>query len=189
MRTRTLLTSALALGLVLATATAQAASLAGVTLPDQVKVGDAELVLNGTALRTKMMFKVYVAGLYIGAKSSDAAAIMAADAPRQMVMQFVRSVGANKVNEGWEEGLEANTPGASAALEGQFDTLMKAMEEVEDGSQLVFTYVPGTGTSITVKGKDKGTIPGKEFADALLACWLGPNPGPGADFKTALLGG
>lgn len=63
------------------------------------------------------------------------------------------------------------------------------MPETEDGMELVFTYTPGTGTAVTVAGQTKGTIPGKAFADALLACWIGPKPGPGEDFKKALLGG
>jgi hypothetical protein len=170
------------------TATAQAASLAGVTLSDQTTVDGQSLALNGLALRSKAVFKVYVAGLYLPAEQADAAAILGADAPRQMVMHFVRSVGADKVNEGWSEGLAANTPGAGADLKAAFDQLMKAMEDVEEGDRLTFTYVPGKGTTINVKGKDKGTIEGKAFADALLACWLGPKPGPGEDFKQALLG-
>jgi len=39
-----------------------------------------------------------------------------------------------------------------------------------------------------VKGKVKGTIPGKEFARALFACWIGDKP-PGKGFKAGLLGG
>lgn len=183
---------ALLLGLALAgvaVVPAGAAALAGVTLTDQTPVEGQNLMLNGIALRSKAIFKVYVAGLYLPAKQTDAAAVMAADTPRQMVMHFVRSVGAGKVNEGWSEGLAANTPAASAEVKAGFDTLMKAMEDVEEGDRLVFTYVPEKGTTVSVKGKDKGTIAGKAFADALLACWIGPKPGPGEDFKKGLLGG
>ena len=37
-----------------------------------------------------------------------------------------------------------------------------------------------------LEGMARGTVKGKEFADALLACWLGPKP-PSADFKAGLL--
>ena len=40
-----------------------------------------------------------------------------------------------------------------------------------------------------LNGKTKGTLPGKAFADAVLATWIGPEPGPGEDFKKAMLGG
>ena len=43
----------------------QAADLAGVTMPDSVQVGNTTLVLNGLGLRTKIVVKVYVAGLYL----------------------------------------------------------------------------------------------------------------------------
>jgi hypothetical protein len=43
------------------------------------------------------------------------------------------------------------------------------------------------GTEVELNGASKGTVEGKEFADALLACWLGPKP-PSEDFKAGLLG-
>jgi hypothetical protein len=61
-------------------------------------------------------------------------------------------------------------------------------EEIKKGEQFVFTYLPGAGTTVAVKGADKGTIEGKEFADALFRAWIGPRPGPGEDFKKKLLG-
>ncbi len=48
--------------------------MAGVDLPDTAQVGSTTLVLNGMGLRTKMMVKVYVAGLYVTQKTSDAVA-------------------------------------------------------------------------------------------------------------------
>lgn len=167
---------------------ASAVEIAGVKLPDTASVGGQNLVLNGAALRTKFFIKVYAAGLYLPAKQKDAKAILAADSPRRMLMHFIYGVGPEKINEAWEEGLAANTPNASAELQGQFKQLTGWMEEVEEGDELAFTYVPGTGTEVVVKGKVKGTIPGKAFADALLACWIGAEPAPGADFKKGVLG-
>jgi hypothetical protein len=34
----------------------------------------------------------------------------------------------------------------------------------------------------------KGTIAGKDFADALFKAWIGPKPGPGEGFKNDLMG-
>jgi hypothetical protein len=184
MRNSLILSLALTLAL-----SAAAGELAGVTLPDQASVSGQALVLNGLALRKRFVVKVYVAGLYLPQKRSDAGAILAADEPRQMRMHFVYSVSREQVCEGWDEGLALNTPGASAELKAQFQELCGMMEEVPKGQALSFTYVPGTGTTVEVKGKTKGTIPGKAFADALLASWIGPDPAPGAGFKKALLGG
>ncbi|MCU0276198.1 MAG: chalcone isomerase family protein [Acidobacteria bacterium] len=165
-----------------------AGTLAGITLPDTIDIDGQQLVLNGMALRKKVIFKVYVAGLYLPAKEKDGVKVLAADEPRCTVMHFLRSVSAKQVNEAWYDGLEANTPGYSAELKKQFDALAALMEGFKDGDKLVFTYKPGSGTEIKVKGNVKGTLGDKAFADALFACWIGKKPGPGEKFKAGLLG-
>ena len=166
---------------------AHAAELAGVKLADSARVGDQTLILNGLGLRKKAIFKVYVAGLYVPAKSADANAILTADAPRHLVMQFVRSVGAGSLTGGWDDCLKNNSPTAGSEVKKGFATLDGWMDDVKDEDQLAFTYEPGSGTAVTVKGQTKGTIEGKLFADALFACWIGPEP-PSEDFKSGLLG-
>lgn len=184
------LTLVLALALALVSAApATAGELAGVDMPDRVSAGDQELVLNGMALRSKFIFKVYVAGLYLPEKTTSADAVLGADQPRHLVMQFVRSVDSGAICDGWYEGLEANTPDAGADLRADFDTLCEYMEDVGSGDSYVFTYLPDSGTTVEVKGQEKGVIAGKAFADALFACWIGPKPGPGEGFKSDLLGG
>jgi hypothetical protein len=177
----------LALGLFV-TAAASAATLSGVTLPDSVNAGGKTLVLNGIGLRKKFFIKVYVGGLYLPAKSSNAAAILAADEPRRMVMHFVYSVSKDQMCDAWAEGLEDNTPHASAEVKANFKTLCSYMEPIPKGNELVLTYLPGSGTTVEVNGKVKGTLPGKPTGDAILSTWLGPKPGPGEDFKDAVLG-
>lgn len=161
----------------------------GVTLPRRISVEGHDLVLNGAGLRKKFIVKVYVGALYLPAPSADAEAILAANAPRRMVLQFLYGVGPEKMCEAWDEALEKNTPGAGPELTEQFRTLCGWMEKIEKTEQFVFTYLPGTGTTVDVKGVTKGTIPGKAFADALFKAWLGPKPGPGDGFKKNLLGG
>jgi hypothetical protein len=166
----------------------KAGTLKGVTMDDSIDVDGQKLVLNGMALRKKIIFKVYVAGLYLPQKETDGEKILNADTPRRCVMHWLRTVGTEKINDAWLEGLEANTPGYSPELKKQFETLTGMMEEMKEGQLIVFTYVPGKGTEVNIKGKVKGTIEGKEFADALFACWIGPKPGPGEGFKEDLLG-
>jgi len=159
-----------------------------VTLPGTVDVGGHSLVLNGVALRKKAIFKVYVAGLYLSAKSSDADAILDADSPRRLVMQFLRDVDKKKMCDAWDEALEKNTENPSDQLKADFVTLCGYMEDIKKEQQFVFTYLPGTGTTVDVAGATKGTIKGKDFADAIFKAWIGPNPGPGEGFKKDLLG-
>lgn len=165
------------------------AEVAGVVMPATVDAGGQALALNGVALRKKSIVKVYVAGLYLPAKNQDATAILAADAPRELRMQFVRDVGKDKMCEAWDESLKNNSPGADAQLQGEFKELCGWMQDLKKGDVMTFTYVPGTGTTVGIAGQNKGTIAGKPFADALFKSWIGPKPGPGEGFKTALLGG
>jgi hypothetical protein len=166
---------------------AWAGELYDVELADAITVGDHSLVLNGMGLRKKAFIKVYVGGLYLAEKSSDPAAILGADSPRRVVMAFKFDVGADKMCGAWEEGLDRNSPGASAEVAAQFDTLCSYMDDLEKGDQMIATYIPGVGTEIEMKGASKGTIAGKPFADALFACWLGPEP-PSDDLKEGMLG-
>jgi hypothetical protein len=43
--------------------------------------------------------------------------------------------------------------------------------------QMIFTCMPGKGTKVTMKGKVCGTIPGKDFADALFPIYISKNAG------------
>jgi hypothetical protein len=174
--------------MLLVPAAASAATLAGVTLEDKVTVNGQTLVLNGMGLRKKLFIKVYVGGLYLQAKSSNPAAIIASDTPRRMVMSFLFSVSKDQMCDAWEEGLEDNTPNASAEVKNAFKTLCSWMEPIPKGNRLVLTYIPGTGTSVEVNGKVRGTLPGKATADAIVSTWIGPKPAMGDDFKNAVLG-
>jgi len=165
-----------------------AGTLAGVSMPESSKAGDHPLVLNGMGLRSKAMFKVYVAGLYLPEKQGDWQAVLAADTPRQTLMQWMRSVDKGKICEGWKEGLEANTPNPSPDVKAGFDTLCSYTDDTRTGDKFLFTYIPGKGTEVAINGKVKGDIPGKGFADALWACWIGAHPGPGESFRDALMG-
>jgi hypothetical protein len=178
----------LAAVLTVVSVTASAASVAGVNLPDTIDASGHKLVLNGAALRKKLFIKVYVGGLYLSSKQNNAAAIITADAPRRQVMHFLFDVDKGKMAEAWEEGLEQNTPNASPEVKTAFKTLSTWMEDMEKGQKIVLTYVPGTGTTVEVNGKNKGTLGGKAVADAILNTWIGPDPGPGADFKKGVLG-
>ncbi len=164
------------------------ATLNEVTMPRRVTVQGHDLVLNGMALRKKFIIKVYVAGLYLPEPSTNAEQILASDAPRRMVLQFLYHPSAKQMCGAWNESLEDNTPNASVELKQQFVTLCGYMEDIKKGEQFVFTYLPGSGTTVEVRGKVKGTIMGKEFADALFKSWIGPKPGPGEDFKKKVLG-
>ena len=181
--------TALALSLLLTGATpALAREVAGVTLPDTITVEGKTLKLNGAGLRKKAIFKVYVGGLYVENPSKDAATLTSSDQVRRMQLSVLRSLSSQQVNEAIEEGFEKNSKAQMGALKPRLAKLATMIPNVEKGDEILLTYVPGKGTVVSAKGAEKGVIEGKDFADALFAVWLGPNPVQ-EDLKKALLGG
>jgi hypothetical protein len=172
----------------LGTPAASAGSLAGVTVPDSVQVDGDRLVLNGMGLREKFFIDVYVAALYLPRAERSEQSIFAADEKRQVVMHFVYDVTGEQMCEAWADSLEANRPNANAALKKDFDTLCTYMENVEEGDTMTFSYVPGEGTTVSVRGEEKGTLGNKAFADAMFASWIGQHPATGK-LKKGMLGG
>jgi hypothetical protein len=176
-----------ALAALLMSMPAVAGQVAGVTLPDSVDVNGTTLMLNGMGLRKKAVFKVYVGALYVAAKGSDAQTLIAADTPRRMVMHFVRDVGKDKIVEGWREGFTNNSPANAQALAPKLDEFAALWSDMANGDEAVMTYVQGTGLKLEIRGKEVGLVQGKQFADAVMACWIGPNP-PTEELKAGLLG-
>jgi hypothetical protein len=173
-----------------ATDAALAGECIGRTMPDSITVEGQSLVLNGMGVRkaTLLRVKVYVAGLYLAAKTDDANGIIGTDQPRHLVLSFVRNVDLNDIQKAWRQGFEKNVGGQTAAIQDRIDQLQAAMTDFETGQTLAFSYVPGQGTDVIVNGQSKTTIEGADFASALISIWLGPNP-PNDAIKVGLLGG
>jgi hypothetical protein len=169
---------------------AQAVEVAGVKLDDKVAVGGQDLVLNGAGLRTKVVFKVYVAGLYLPAKAATPAAVLE-KGPRRIQLTLLRDVGADEFVGALVDGINDNNTAADvAAIKPQIDQLVaigKALKEVKEKDVITLDFVDG-GTKMAVNGAAKGTLPGEPFNRALTRIWLGDKPVQ-ADLKKALLGG
>ncbi len=183
---RTLLAFSL-IAVTLSSLPARAGSLAGVTLPDSASVGGKTLTLNGLGLRSKLFIKIYVGGLYLGTKSSDAAAILAADAPKKLVLHFLYAPSKGQMTDALHEGFEANAPAYFAQHRAEADRFLAAVDGMGKGEEMTLTYVPGTGTTLAIRGKDVVTLTGADFMRAVFSIWLGSKP-PTADLKKGLLG-
>jgi hypothetical protein len=174
---------------------ARAAEVSGVTLADKARVtaDGPELVLNGAGLRTRMVFKVYVAGLYVTDKKSTAADILALKGPKRVQLTLLRELSAEQLVEALGEGLKNNN-GADelARIKTGVDALMAAMlaiKRADKGSVISFDYVPGTGTRITVNAEARGApIAGEDLYNAVLKIWLGDSPVQDS-LKKSMLGG
>lgn len=164
-----------------------AGELEGVKMDTSVDAGGKTLKLQGMGLRTKLMFKVYVAGLYLETPSKDAATVVSSDQVKRMQLQLVRDLAGSKISEAIVEGFERNSKAHMTELKARLDKMTAMIPDVKIGDVIMFTYVPGKGAEVSVKGESKGVLEGKDFGDALFSVWLGASPVQ-EDLKASLLG-
>lgn len=167
-------------------ASAFAGTREGVTLPDTQEVGGKKLVLNGIGIREATVFNVnvYMAGLYVEKKTKSPSDIIDPKAPKKILMHFVRDVDASDIRGAYDEGFEKN---GGSGLTKKVKQLNGWMSEMKEGQRMALIYEPGKGTTVSVRGKVKGTIEGEDFAKVLFTIFFGPNP-PNSDLKEGMLG-
>lgn len=176
-----------------ALAQAQPIEVEGVKFPPSVQVGGQPLQLNGAGVRTRLLFKVYAAGLYVPQKSTSAAALLAQNGPRRVAITMLRDVDAETFASSLNDGLKANLSEQQlAGFKAQIDALhatVKSVGEAKKGDQINFEFTPEAGTRVVVNGQPRGNaIPGENFFEAVLRIWIGDKPADG-DLKKGLLGG
>ncbi|HZH02162.1 MAG TPA: chalcone isomerase family protein [Myxococcaceae bacterium] len=168
-------------------APALAKEVSGITLPESATVAGKPVVLNGAGVRKKFVFKVYVAGLYVETPSRDEAMLLSSDQVKQIQLWMLRDLDRKQIVEAIRKGFERNARARMPALQARLDQFTAKIPDVKKGSQLVITYQPGVGTQVSGAGEST-SVPGKDFADALLSVWLGDEPVDGG-LKKGLLGG
>jgi hypothetical protein len=183
---------AAAIAATLGSAAAQTVELEGVKFEPTAQVGNTALQLNGTGLRKRAFFKVYVAGLYTPQKAASAPALLAQKGPRRMVIAMLRNVDADSFSGALNDGLRANLSEQQlAGFKPQIDALnanLKAVGEAKKGDVIHFEFTPEAGTRVVVNGQAKGSaIPGEDFFAAVLRIWIGDKPVDG-DLKKGLVG-
>ena len=169
-----------------------AAEVAGIQIEDSTTVAGTPLVLNGAGLRTKLMLKIYVVGLYVPAKTTSADAVIHAKGPQLVRLVMKRDLGAATVWDAFDEGIQANSsPAELAAIKSelaQIEKLFKDLGEVKEKDVIDVGFAPDGNTTVTYQKQPKGTIQSANLQKALLKIWLGPKPVQ-KDLKEALLKG
>ena len=177
----------------LLSAAASAVEVNGVTVAERVQIGSngPNLVLNGAGVRTRLVFKIYVAALYLPAKMSSGEDILRDDQPRRLQLQMLRDLTSKELTTSMIEALnETLTPAERAPLESrmqQFNAILDTLHDVKLGTQIAIDYLPQSGTIVLVDANEKGRIPGADFNQALLRMWIGAHPRD-VELRTALLG-
>lgn len=169
-------------------ATAGAAVLDGISLPETGTLGGTELRLNGIALRTYSWLRIhiYVAGLYLEHPTHDAEAILDSPGKKLLVVRFVHDVSAEDARRAWQEGFDGNCHPPCRLAPADVARFLAAVPAMRAGDHSTLAFTPG-GVSITLNGQTVGTISNPMFARAVLATFIGPDP-PTARLKRELLG-
>ena len=172
---------------------AAAAEVAGVKVPDSATVAGRELRLNGAGLRQRAFFKVYVAALYLPARHSAPAQVLASPGAKRISMTLMRDITAQQLIEALNNGVRDNhTPAEVEKLRPRIEALNQIMTGIgnaKSGSVITLDFVPVTGTQVSLNGAAQGApIGGEDFYQALLKIWIGDDP-VDSGLKKALLGG
>lgn len=159
--------------------------------PGQISLGNQELNLNGTALRTFFGIRIYEAGLYLTAPCKDETEIMIRNHGAKRLKIFMhRAVPEAKFAEAARENLERNfSVEEKTKFAAELEAFFQCFEneaEIASGSVVTIDYLPGQGTIITSDGKQRAVIAGHDFYHALLRLWIGKPLQ--ASMKTGLLG-
>lgn len=162
----------------------------GVTFPANIKGSKGDLVLNGAGVRKKSFFKVYVLGLYLNKKSSDAQALKNANEEMLVRLEITSSVINEKnMSEAILEGFEKSLNGNTAPLQSKIDASLNSFKgEIKVGDVFEFYYIPSVGVKISKNSKLITTTTGEDFKKALWGIWLGNDP-VDANLKKAITGG
>jgi chalcone isomerase-like protein len=176
----------------LLSANARAMEVSEVKLDDKIDVAGVPLVLNGAGLRTKLMLKIYVVGLYVPTRTKSADAVIGSKQLRRVRLVMKRGLGAGTIWDAFDEGIQANSsPAELAALKPKLDQVEKLFKEfgdVAEGDTIDIDFTADGATNVAFKGQPKGSIAGTDLQRALLQIWLGKNPVQ-SDVKAALLKG
>lgn len=188
---RRALTLMTAVVVTLAAPAASALDVAGQSIPDKLKLGSADLVLNGAGIRTRAFFKVYVGALYLPEKKTAAADALASQGAKRVALHLLRDLTAEQIGGALDNMADNLSDAEREAFKGRIADLKATMEAVgaaKEKSIITIDFAPGTGLRIALDGVQKGkTIAGEDFYRALLKIWLGDKPVDGA-LKSGMLG-
>jgi hypothetical protein len=155
-------------------------TLKGVTMPASIEYDSVPLVLNGAGIRNKYFIDVYVAGLYLKAKSIKEKAITDADETMAVRLHIISStVTMDRMAEAIREGFDRSMLGRTQKFRSQIDMAVEIFksEPVKVNDIYDIWYIPNKGVVAFKNGINLNIlIPGLPFKKAMFGIWLCPNP-------------
>lgn len=166
-------------------------TLAGAKFDPEATVGNQKLVLNGAGIRFKAIFKVYAMALYMPKKAKTNEEVLDLKTPKRLQLVALRDVGGDEFGKLFTRALEEN------ATREEFSKSINAVirmgqifadqKQFTKGDVVFIDYIPGTGLTITAKGKQQEVFKEPQFSSMMYKIWFGAHP-PDMALQKALLG-
>lgn len=156
-------------------------SYEGQSFATTLRLGGAELRLNGTGVRQVAWFKGYLAALYLTVPARTAAQVVAAPGPKRLQLRMLHEVPAVEFSKALRKGVARNVAAANLpALQERVDLLVAqidALGKVRKKDVVDLDFEPGRGLVMTVNASARGAvIAGDDFYNALLLSFVGEVP-------------
>ena len=114
----------------------EAAEVAGVTVEESIQTQGQSLSLVGAGLRRKLVFNVYVAGLYMQSPSTDANTVITSEQPKAMEMVLKMGLSGDRIAGSIEEGFTNNSSAEQmSALRERLDRLTQMFPNASAGDR------------------------------------------------------
>ncbi len=169
------------IGACLAPPAALAATVEGQPFDDVIRLGSSELVLNGVGVRAVLIFKGYVAALYLSEKSTTRSAVSQTIGSKRLQLRMLRRASAQDFLNALVPGIHQNVDAKELSRLGerinQMERIISGIGNTEAGDVIDFDFSPHVGTTVALNGVRKGVaIVGADFYDAVLGIFVGTNP-------------
>lgn len=165
----------------LAVLPAHARAVSGVRMPDAISLQGQQLGLEQMDIKRRLIFDVYVWGLYLEGRPASTDEARAFQGPKQLRMRFKRDVTQAQLASAFRDFLSRSPALRSPEMRRLTESLVGSLRAVRKGDSLLISYLPGEGLRVTGEASEGLSLPDKAFADALFGAWLTSNPISGRD--------
>ena len=160
--------------------------------PKSIEIQGHTLERHGAGIRTKAIFKVYSAALYLEKPASSLEEIALQTGPKRISVSMLRNINASELGKLFAHGMEDNMDKQqfSKLIPGvmRMSEVFSRHKELKTGDKFTLDWIPGKGMLLSVNGiPEPAEFTEPAFYQAMLGIWLGPKPAD-AKLKKALLG-
>lgn len=140
--------------------------IAGVSLPDSVKVGDETLALVSCGVRDTLWIDHYIAALYLPPDLPMAEALRNPQEPKMIMLHVLgTALLPERIPEQWREPLRIEL------REDPLTRVREAYQSLAEGDRVHVTSTARQGMTMSVNGQVVSSLPDQGLIGAMLRAW------------------